>query len=110
MTAGVTEVMIPARDQEELRATVRLAEAYAYHAEFIAKSPELYQPETLARLRPGAGIGTVEYIRARQQLDRTRRNIGRVFRMVDVIVTPASPIAPPAIAEFARDKTGSVDL
>src|SRR5438477_7185656 len=39
MTAGVTEVMIPARDQEELRATVRLAEAYAYHAEFIAKTP-----------------------------------------------------------------------
>src|SRR5256885_16315417 len=97
MTAGVTEVTIPARDQEELRATVRAAEAYAYHAEFIAKSPELYQPETLARLRAGADIGTVTYIRARQQLDGTRRNIGRVFRTVDVVVTPTSPIAPPEI-------------
>jgi len=110
LTAGLTDVQISARTQEELRSTVRAAEAYAYHADFMAKTPELYQPETLGRLRAGAGIGTVEYIRARQQLDRTRRNIGRVFRMVDAIVTPTSPIVSPAIAEFGRDRNGSVDF
>src|SRR5881296_490760 len=47
LTARITELAISARTQEELRSTVRAAEAYAYHAEFIAKSPELYQPETL---------------------------------------------------------------
>jgi len=107
--SSVTEVTIPARDQEELRATVRLAEAYAYHADFMAKTPELYQPETLARLRPGVNANTIAYIHGRQQLDRTRRQIVEVFRNVDVIVTPTSPVSPPPIALFAGDRNGPPD-
>jgi len=110
LTARITEVAISARTQEELRSTVRAAEAYVYHAEFIAKSPELYQPETLGRLRAGANIGTAAYIHARQQLDRTRRSIGQVFRLVDAVLTPTSPIAPPAMAEFSRDRNGSANF
>ena len=110
LTARITEVAISARTQEELRSTVRAAEAYAYHAEFIAKSPEHYQPETLGRLRAGANIGTAAYIHARQQLDRTRRSIGQVFRFVDAVVTPTSPIAPPAMEEFSRDRNGSANF
>jgi aspartyl-tRNA(Asn)/glutamyl-tRNA(Gln) amidotransferase subunit A len=110
LTAAITEVALSARTQEELRSTVRAAEAYAYHADFIAKSPELYQPETLARLRPGADIGTTAYIQARRQLDRTRRSIGQVFRTVDAIVTPTSPILPLAITEFSLDRNGSADF
>jgi aspartyl-tRNA(Asn)/glutamyl-tRNA(Gln) amidotransferase subunit A len=110
MPSGVTEVMIPARDQEELRAAVRLAEAYAYHADFMAKTPELYQPETLARLRPGINVNTIAYIHGRQQLDRTRRQIVEVFRKVDVIVTPTSPISPPPIAIFNGDRNGPPDF
>ncbi len=110
LTAGVTEVAIPARNQEELRSTVRAAEAYAYHAEFIAKSPDLYQPETVARLRPGADISASAYIEARRQLDRTRRSIGQVFQTVDAIVTPTSPILPPPITDFNHDRGGSADF
>ncbi|PYS07993.1 MAG: Asp-tRNA(Asn)/Glu-tRNA(Gln) amidotransferase GatCAB subunit A [Acidobacteria bacterium] len=110
LTAGITEVTISGRGQEELRALVRAAEAYAYHADFIRKSPELYQPETLGRLRPGANIGTVAYIQGRQQIDRTRRSIGEVFRKVDVIVTPTCPIGPPPIAEFGGDRNGSLEF
>lgn len=111
LTSRVTDVTIPARGQEELRAAVRAAEAYAYHAGFMAKSPELYQPETLARLRAGADISTTAYIRGRQQLDTIRRTSGRVFAMVDAIVTPTSPIVPPPIADFpANDRNGSADF
>jgi aspartyl-tRNA(Asn)/glutamyl-tRNA(Gln) amidotransferase subunit A len=110
LTAGITEITISARTQEELRATVRAAEAYAYHAKFIADSPELYQPETLGRLRTGAAIDTVTYIHARQQLDRTRRSVGQVFQTVDAIVTPTCPIGPPAIGEFSGDRNGSPDF
>ena len=111
LTSRVTEVAIPARGQEELRATVRAAEAYAYHAGFMTKSPELYQPETLARLRAGADISTTVYIRGRQQLDTIRRTSGRVFAMVDAVVTPTSPIVPPPIADFpANDRNGPADF
>jgi aspartyl-tRNA(Asn)/glutamyl-tRNA(Gln) amidotransferase subunit A len=110
LTAGVTEVMIPARNQEELRAAVRAAEAYAYHAEFMTKNPELYQRETLGRLRTGADISTIAYIHGRQQLDRTRRSSVEVFRKVDVIVTPTCPISPPPISDFSGDRNGSADF
>ena len=110
LTAGIRDVTIPARNQEELRSTVRGAEAYTYHAEFIAKSPELYQPETLARLRPGADISTSSYIKARRQLDATRRSVGQIFQTVDVVVTPTSPLLPPTIAQFSRERGGSADF
>jgi aspartyl-tRNA(Asn)/glutamyl-tRNA(Gln) amidotransferase subunit A len=110
LTAGLKDVAISARQQERLRSTVRAAEAYAYHADFIAKSPEHYQPETLARLRTGADITTVAYIEGRRELDRTRRTIGKVFQDVDALVMPTSPILPPAIAEFGTDRNGSADF
>jgi aspartyl-tRNA(Asn)/glutamyl-tRNA(Gln) amidotransferase subunit A len=110
LTAGITEVKIPARSQEEVRAVVRAAEAYTYHADMLAKTPELYQPETLARLRPGANVGTVDYIHRRQQVERTRRTIGEIFRTVDVIVTPTCPVGPPLISEFSGDRNGSADF
>lgn len=110
LSARISDVAIPARNQEELRSTVRAAEAYTYHAEFITKSPELYQPETLARLRPGADIGTSTYIKARRQLDATRRSVGQVFQTIDAVVTPTSPLLPPPIAEFSRERGGSADF
>src|ERR1022692_1958462 len=33
--------------------TVQAAESFAYHAENVARTPELYQPETLRRIRSG---------------------------------------------------------
>src|SRR5438876_12322934 len=62
LTAGITEVAISARGQEDLRALVRGAEAYAYHAELIRQGAELDQPETLGRLRSGANIATLPYM------------------------------------------------
>jgi aspartyl-tRNA(Asn)/glutamyl-tRNA(Gln) amidotransferase subunit A len=49
--------------------TILRAEAYAYHAEYVKKSPELYQPETLKRIRAGADVTTATYIQARRQVD-----------------------------------------
>src|SRR5207244_260647 len=99
LTAGISEVHISARSQEEVRAIVRAAEAYAYHADMLARTPELYQRETLARLSAGANVGTAEYIHGRRQIDRTRRLIGEVFRTVDVIVTPTCAAGAPLITE-----------
>src|SRR4029077_11484930 len=36
--------------------TLQSAEAYAFHAESVARDPELYQLETLRRIRTGANV------------------------------------------------------
>ena len=110
LTAGIKDVKISASGQEQLRATVRLAEAYAYHRKMMAATPELYQPETLARLRPGAEVDTATYIEARRELEHTRRTSGEIFQTIDALLTPASPILPPPIAEFPGDRNGSADF
>jgi aspartyl-tRNA(Asn)/glutamyl-tRNA(Gln) amidotransferase subunit A len=83
--------------------TVQAAESFAYHAENVARMPELYQPETLRRIRSGERISTREYIQRRQELDRERRRAYDFFSDVDLLVTPTIPIPAPAIADLKKD-------
>ncbi|MFY9682762.1 MAG: amidase [Candidatus Sulfotelmatobacter sp.] len=79
------------------------AEAYAYHAQNVAQTPELYQPETVRRILWGADISAVEYIQQRRELDVARRYIQNIFADVDLLVTPTTPIPAPAIADLRKD-------
>ena len=90
--------------------TVIRAEAYAYHAEYIAKTPELYLPETLAKLRLGAGIDGPTYIRARRDLDRLRRSTLNVFSSVDLLVTPTAPVPAPKASDYPSTFEGALAL
>jgi aspartyl-tRNA(Asn)/glutamyl-tRNA(Gln) amidotransferase subunit A len=83
--------------------TVQAAESFAYHAENVARSPELYQPETLRRIRSGEKISAAEYIRWRRELDRERRRAHDFFAEVDLLVTPTMPIPAPAIDDLKKD-------
>ncbi len=82
---------------------VQNAESYAIHAENIVRTPELYQPETLRRIRFGENISATEYIRSRQELERERRRAHEFFADVDLLVTPTTPIPAPAIADLKKD-------
>ena len=83
--------------------TLQMAEAFAYHAENVARSPELYQAETVRRIRTGEGVSAPEYIRCRRELDEARRNIRAVFADMDVVATPTMPMPAPAIADLRAD-------
>jgi aspartyl-tRNA(Asn)/glutamyl-tRNA(Gln) amidotransferase subunit A len=80
--------------------TVQAAESYAYHSENMAKNPELYQPETLRRLRTGEKVTAAEYIEQRRELEWARRNIRNLFTDIDVLVTPTIPVPALSIAEL----------
>ena len=96
LTSSPRDVEHPmANDPSVLR-----AEAYAYHRESAAKTPELFQPETLKRIRGGAEIDTVAYVHARRQLDQLRRSTTRIFDTVDLLVTPTTPVPPFTISEL----------
>jgi aspartyl-tRNA(Asn)/glutamyl-tRNA(Gln) amidotransferase subunit A len=82
---------------------VQNAESYAVHAENVARSPELYQPETLRRIRFGVDISAVESIRCRQELDVERRRARDLFAEVDLLVTPTTPMPAPAISDLKKD-------
>src|ERR1017187_4788474 len=99
LVADVRDVQIEVSNDR----TVQAAESYAYHADNVARTPELYQAETLRRIRSGANISAAEYIRRRQELGQERRRARDFFAEVDLLVTPTTPIPAPAIADLKKD-------
>lgn len=99
MVAELREVSLEISEDR----TVQAAESYAYHAENVAKSPELYQPETLRRIRAGEKYSAAEYVQRRRELDEQRRQVQEIFAQVDLLVTPTMPIPAPAIADLKKD-------
>ena len=110
LTASVRDIKPLATDEKysslvDPCRTVLGAEAYAYHQDWISKTPELYQPETLKRIRAGADIATPTYIRSRRQLDQYRRSISQVFDSVDALVTPTTAVPPFSISDLGDPAT-----
>ncbi len=83
--------------------SLQAAESYAFHADYVAKSPELYQEETLRRIRSGENITQSQLEAARAALKEDRWKIDRIFDQVDVLVTPTTPIAAPNLEELKQD-------
>lgn len=79
------------------------AEAYAYHKDYIEKSPQLYQPATLKRLRVGADVTAAKNIQGRREMERVRRFINDVFANVDLMITPTVRIPPFSIVDLQGD-------
>lgn len=96
MTTEIFDVSIPVSTDRSLQT----AESYAYHSEFVSKTPELYQPETLRRIRAGEKVSSGARGCLQQELTKIREEIVRVFQKIDVLVTPTVPVPPPTIAEL----------
>ncbi len=79
------------------------AEAYAYHQEFVSKTPDLYQPETLKRIRAGADVAAPAYIQSRRQLEQIRRSASKIFDTVDLLITPTVLVSSFKIDELLGD-------
>jgi aspartyl-tRNA(Asn)/glutamyl-tRNA(Gln) amidotransferase subunit A len=80
--------------------TLQQAESYAAHADLVARTPGLYQSETLRRIMQGEKFTPAEILEGRRKLSQSRLEIQRVFEEVDVLVTPTTPIAAPVLAQL----------
>jgi aspartyl-tRNA(Asn)/glutamyl-tRNA(Gln) amidotransferase subunit A len=104
LVAEVREIQLADMQIEVLTdRTVQAAESFAFHAENVARAPELYQPETLRRIRAGENITAAKYILRRRELDEARRRAQDIFADVDLLVTPTTPVPAPAIADLKKD-------
>jgi aspartyl-tRNA(Asn)/glutamyl-tRNA(Gln) amidotransferase subunit A len=85
--------------------TILRAEAYTYHKEYVSKSPELYQAQTLKRIQTGADITASAYIQAHHHFDQIRRSVAQVFETVDLLITPTACVPPFTIADLLDPNT-----
>lgn len=63
-------------------------------------SADLYDPETLRRIRTGQGISDEQYQAALRELRNIRREMATVFESIDVLVTPTTPIPSPRLSDL----------
>lgn len=96
LTAGTREISLPVDTDR----TVAKCESWAYHAKYVASSPQLYHPETLRRIRTGQEVSAADYIAKRHELELLRRRADAIFSDVDLIVTPTAPLPAPSFAEL----------
>lgn len=111
LTATIGDISLPSASIpiDEIYAKIRSVEAYAYHAEWIAKSPEQYQAVTRQRIvQNAADVKAPDYAQARLQLDLLRREIKKVFATVDLLITPTLPNPPVLIAKGADPTAVSI--
>ena len=74
-------------------------EALAYHAELLRTRAAEYDPDVARRLRVGAFIGGVHYVRAQQVRALVRDEVDAALARRDVLLAPSTPIAAPAVDE-----------
>ncbi|MGH9554057.1 MAG: amidase, partial [Terriglobales bacterium] len=85
LTRSVADVQLPPPADV---GTIMRVEAYAYHAKWIAESPEKYQPLTRQRLLGSTDLKAAPYAEALRQMNLQRKEITKVFSTVDLLVTP----------------------
>lgn len=73
-------------------------ETYAWHAKWLASSPEKYQPATRVQMVNANNVRPDVYAEARHRVDVARREILKVFEKVDVLITPTLKVPPATIA------------
>jgi aspartyl-tRNA(Asn)/glutamyl-tRNA(Gln) amidotransferase subunit A len=83
--------------------TLSSAESWAHHKDFVARSPDLYQPATLTRIKSGENTPPAEVARAAKELTAIRGGFNKIFEQVDVLLTPTVPIPPPSIADLKQN-------
>jgi aspartyl-tRNA(Asn)/glutamyl-tRNA(Gln) amidotransferase subunit A len=98
--AVVEEVELPGRAEAfEVTGEMVLAEAAWVHRERLARTPEVFGPDVLTRLRRGAAVTGPQYARDRQRQRIWRRRVLEALEGRDLLLAPACPIPAPKIAD-----------
>ena len=106
LTQSVSDTTLPPVGQLVL--PIVGAEAYAYHAKWIAESPDRYQPFTRTRIIAfAAGVKAPDYAADLRQTNVLRREIVKTFSTVDLLITPTMPHPAETLAESKNfDRVG----
>jgi aspartyl-tRNA(Asn)/glutamyl-tRNA(Gln) amidotransferase subunit A len=98
--AVVEEVELPGRAEAfEVTGEMVLTEAAWVHRERLARTPEVFGPDVLTRLRRGAAVTGPQYARDRQRQRIWRRRVLEALEGRDLLLAPGCPIPAPKIAD-----------
>ena len=95
LVGEVTELELHWKTPPEIRSF----EIYRYHETMLQRTPELYDPRTLERLRDTAGVSEADYQRALRELAEFNQRV-HVFDSIDAVLSPTVLVAAPPLADL----------
>lgn len=88
----------------DLAGVIQGPEAAAAHRDRLARFPERYSPEVVAKLRAGLEVAAADYLAALEERERLRRAVDDALEPWGAVVLPACAIvAPPVGAPEQRE-------
>jgi len=101
LSAGKRDVELPSAI--DVSTSLVQAEAYAYHANWFTRSPNLYQPNLRRYLERASKVSGHDYAVSLHEVHRLRREVAKVFENVDIIVTPGRKRLPAKIEDVVKN-------
>jgi aspartyl-tRNA(Asn)/glutamyl-tRNA(Gln) amidotransferase subunit A len=87
------------RDAGRVFATTVIAEALAFHWDWISHHPQDYGSDLRERMEQNKNQATVVYLKAQEERRTIRRVFDEVLKRVDVVAIPTLPIVAPGLEE-----------
>jgi aspartyl-tRNA(Asn)/glutamyl-tRNA(Gln) amidotransferase subunit A len=98
--ARVEEVSLPhASHAAGVSLAILAPEALSYHARWLRQRPADYQPDVAERLKLGAFVSAVQYLRAQRIRALARDEVDAVLAHADVLLAPATPMVATALGQ-----------
>ena len=94
LVAGTADVDLPPTGAPN---RVWAPEALAYHAKWLAESPDKYQPGTRQALLNAKTADAAQYVLAVREVEQARRDIVKAFSTVDLLITPTMKTPAPLL-------------
>jgi len=94
LVAGTADIDLPPTGAPN---RVWAPEALAYHAKWLAESPDKYQPGTRQALLNAKTADAAQYVLAVREVEQARRDIVKAFSTVDLLITPTMKTPAPLL-------------
>jgi Asp-tRNA(Asn)/Glu-tRNA(Gln) amidotransferase A subunit family amidase len=99
VSKGLPLIALP--DRSSMTATlgtIQMAEASAFHREWLSRWPERYSSDLQRKLERGFGIAAVDYLQARDEQERLRAVVEEVLGEWDALILPATAVVAPELS------------
>jgi aspartyl-tRNA(Asn)/glutamyl-tRNA(Gln) amidotransferase subunit A len=98
LSKGLPSIALPDRSaMTATLATIQIAEASAFHREWLSRWPERYSRDLQRKLRRGLDISAVDYLEARDEQHRFRALVEDALSTVDALILPATAVVAPLL-------------
>lgn len=98
--ARLVEIDVPmVEDAQEMATRIVFSDACSFHGERLRSAPESFSPDIYDRMSRGLAFSGTDYAEAMTFKLAWKNELRRIFRSVDLLLSPTAPVGAPPIED-----------